>query len=155
MRTRASKLGRAAWGAILVVVVAAGCSKRAVTSATETGSGAAKVPWPADAPSPDAACASHDDCWVFMWDAPQPPDPCCDARVGFLPATRAYAEWSRRFQAERCKGVRCESLPAPGAEPVCCVSIPRCVNERCVRGCDDPTLVAPRVVWHSPECRGT
>lgn len=159
MRGRARAFGRVTWAAavalFVALCVAAGCSKPAVTTSTETGASAPKVSWPADAPSPDAPCATHDDCWVFMWDAPERPDPCCDARVGFWPTTRAYAQFMRRFQDARCKGVRCESLPAPGAEPLCCAAIPRCVDKRCVGGCSDPTLVAPRVVWHSPDCRAT
>ena len=43
--------------------------------------------WPADAPSPGAPCNTHDDCAVIHWDGPWPPDPCCDARLGFTPVS--------------------------------------------------------------------
>lgn len=109
--------------------------------------------WPADAPKPDAACNEHSDCWIMMWDAPMPPDPCCDQRVGFMPTTRAYAVWMSQYQKQSCTGVRCPPLPMPGAEPSCCVSIGRCVGHKCVSGCDDPTLDAPKVVWHDAACQ--
>jgi hypothetical protein len=125
------------------------------TIAASAPSAAASVPppaWPADAPRPNAACKTHEDCVVLMWDAIVEPDPCCPRRVGFMPATRVYAEWASQYREQHCAGVACGSLPRPGAEPSCCASLGRCVKKKCVMGCEDPTLNAPKVVWHSAQC---
>jgi hypothetical protein len=86
-----------------------------------------------------------------MHDAILPPDPCCPQRVGFLPVSREYAAFTSKLRA-RCAGVICPPSPMPGAEPSCCASIGRCVKAKCIVGCDDPTLDAPKVVWHDAPC---
>ena len=112
-----------------------------------------KPPWPSDAPDRSAACSSHEDCAVLMHDAILPPDPCCTQRGGFLPVSSKYAEWTSTYREAHCKGVACPSSPLPGAEPSCCASIGRCVKKKCIGGCEDPTLDAPKVVWHEAACR--
>lgn len=107
-------------------------------------------PWPSGVPSAHASCKTHNECAVLM-DAPQT-DPCCTHRV-FQPVSRAYADWVAGFNAEHCGGVICPSQPLPGPEPSCCVSIGRCVHHKCVLGCDDPTLDAPKVNWLDSACR--
>jgi hypothetical protein len=106
--------------------------------------------WPADVPNAYASCNAHSECAILV-EAPQT-DPCCTHRL-FLPVTRAYADWTARFQDENCKGVSCPSQPLPGPEPACCASIGRCINHKCLSGCDDPTLNAPKVTWLESECR--
>ena len=87
-----------------------------------------------------------------MHDGIVAPDPCCTQRIGFVAVTRKYAEWTSAYRTEHCKGVVCPSSPLPGAEPTCCVSVGRCVKNKCVLGCDDPTLDAPKTVWHDSQC---
>jgi hypothetical protein len=76
---------------------------------------------------------------MIVWDGPQPPDPCCDARVGYLPVSRKYLEFFDAYRAQHCKGVSCPEAPFPGAEPSRCAREARCVNGKCVRACDDPS----------------
>jgi hypothetical protein len=134
-----------------LIIAAFGCE--ASGPSPEKADAAPARTWPPDAPASNGGCRSHDECVVFMWDAPSPPDPCCDQRVGFMPATRAYVEWMGSYRKRHCAGVRCEPLPFPGAEPACCASIGRCVDHRCVQGCDDPSLQAPKTSWLDPACR--
>lgn len=149
---------RARHAMALVLLIACGKDKAVATTDASTwastaaiASGKPKPPWPADAPDPNAACTKHEDCTVLMHDAILPPDPCCEQRVGFLPVTRKYAEFTSNMRAQ-CAGVKCPTSPLPGPEPSCCASIGRCVNKKCILGCDDPTLDAPKVVWHDAPC---
>jgi len=135
---------RARHATALALLIACGKEKAPETtdasaSATATTPAKPKPPWPADAPDRNAACTKHEDCTVLVVDGILPPDPCCDQRVGFLPVTRKYAEFTAGLHAQ-CAGVKCEPLPLPGPEPACCASIGRCVNKRCIVGCDDPTM---------------
>lgn len=144
-------------GGVLLVTLG-GCGKvRALSGPSDASppGSASAVPrtWPRDAPDPNAACSAHEECTVIMWDAFVPPDPCCEQRVGFMATTKAYAAWTRRYHDERCRGVSCKPLPAPGAEPACCASIGRCVNRKCIGGCEDPSLQVPRVSWLDPACQ--
>lgn len=153
-----------------MVAASSGCDRRTTTSSPAKGSTAARAggapashfdaapaaearTWPAGAPSPTAACNRHEDCAIIRWDGPWPPDPCCDRRVPFTPVTRAYLAFFDTYRAAHCAGVKCPTAPLPGAEPGCCVVIPRCVNHRCVQGCDDPTLKAPAVSSLDPACQ--
>jgi hypothetical protein len=111
------------------------------------------VPWPASAPAIDK-CTTHEDCVVITWDAPWPPDPCCDARLGYAPMSRAYVEFMATFRTANCTGVKCPTPPLPGAEPACCASIGRCVKGTCTSACDDPTATGiPDVSVIDPNCR--
>lgn len=76
---------------------------------------------------------------MIVWDGPSPPDPCCDARVGYLPVNRSYLEWSERYRKAHCGGVTCEGAPFPGAEPIACARKARCVGGKCVDACKDPS----------------
>ena len=144
-------------------VVAIGCGRRPSASEiapvkedAETkvsvvkSAGRPPPPWPSGVPSAHAPCKTHSECAVLM-DAPQT-DPCCKHRV-FQPVSRAYADWVATFHAAHCGGVVCPTQPLPGPEPSCCVSIGRCVKAKCVLGCDDPTLDAPKVNWLDSACR--
>jgi hypothetical protein len=113
--------------------------------------GAARV-WPANAPPATAGCARHEDCTVAVWDGPFPPDPCCDARVGYAPVRVAYLDWMKDYRARACGGVACPTPPFPGAEPACCAGHARCVNNACISACDDPTAQLPSVSVLDPAC---
>lgn len=106
--------------------------------------------WPTDVPPSTARCEKHEDCAVLV-DAPGA-NPCCNHR-SLRPVSRAYFDWVRRYQQEKCVGVVCPTEPLPGPEPSCCESIGRCVNHACVIGCSDPTLDAPKVDWLDAMCR--
>lgn len=99
-----------------------------------------KPPWPTEAPNPNAACKKHEECAVTNEDAILPSDPCCYQRAGAMPVTRAYLEFTTRYRTQHCQGVKCEPLPFPGAQTAACAKIGRCVNRKCILGCDDPTL---------------
>jgi len=122
------------------------------TPSSSTSKGAAPVPFPSDAPPRDA-CRTHDDCTVMVWDGPQPPDPCCDARVGYLPVSRGYLEFMAAYRKEHCALVSCPPSPLPGAEPNCCAGHARCVDNHCVSACDDPRAQLPAVSVLDPACR--
>jgi hypothetical protein len=109
-------------------------------------------PWPADAPARDSTCESNRDCAVMIWDGPMPPDPCCDERVGFMAVHVSYLEFFRQYRAEHCKGAQCPPNAFPGAEPACCVEIPRCFEGACVTACDDPSAKVPAVSRLDSEC---
>ena len=108
--------------------------------------------WPADAPSRDVGCERHEDCTVAVWDGPFPSDPCCDARVGYLPVRVAYLAWMKDYRARACAGVECPTPPFPGAEPACCAGHARCVENKCISACDDPTAGLPDVSVLDPSC---
>lgn len=140
------------------VVALAACGKTVVAPAEDGASGVPSAkpasvtpPYPSSAPPVDA-CRTHTDCEIVVWDGPSPPNPCCDARVGYRAMSRAYLEFMAAFRKERCAGVKCPTPPLPGAEPGCCAKIPRCVAKRCVTACEDPTAHVPQVSVLSPEC---
>gem|GEM_PF-5568344 len=117
-----------------------------------TGSASARTRvWPSGVPDREA-CHTHDDCTVMVWDGPMPPDPCCDQRVGYLPAARAYLQFFETYRKASCAGVACPTPPLPGAEPACCASIGRCVAQRCVSACDDPTAHVAALSVLDPAC---
>ena len=95
--------------------------------------------WPKDAPVNDATCTKHDECAMIVWDGPSPPDPCCDSRMGYVPVRRSYLDWFTAYRKESCSGVTCPPSPLPGAEPIQCARVSRCVGGKCTRACDDPS----------------
>lgn len=95
--------------------------------------------WPKDAPVNDGACAKHDDCAMIVWDGPSPPDPCCDARMGYVPVRRSYLDWFDEYRKQHCAKASCPGAPLPGAEPIECARVARCVRGKCARACDDPS----------------
>lgn len=120
-------------------------------SGARSGSAGARPAWPADAP-PASACEKDDDCTVVVWDGPQPPDPCCDARVGYLPVARAHLRFIEAYRKTACVGVSCPPSPFPGAEPACCASISRCVDRKCVSACTLAGEPVPKVSVLDPAC---
>lgn len=144
-----------AWFVIAITVVA--CRGKGPTE-TDSGthgaasSSASPRPWPSNAP-PATACATHDDCTVITWDGPSPPDPCCDARVGYKPVAQRYLAFMQAYRKTHCAGVTCPDAPLPGAEPACCAGKARCIGGQCKSGCDDPTATYPKVSVLDPACR--
>lgn len=114
-------------------------SERVPDPSPTTQAAASARSWPTDAPANDGVCTKHDECAMIVWDGPSPPDPCCDARMGYVPARRSYLEWFADYRKQHCSQVTCPGAPLPGAEPVECARIARCVNGKCTRACDDPT----------------
>lgn len=135
-----------------------GCDRRSdapitrdqVVPAKDAAPPVARPTWPAGAPNPEAPCKTHDECTVLV--VVPGANPCCTHQM-FRPVSRAYADSFHRFHDENCKGAECPAEPLPGPEPSCCASIGRCVNHKCVAGCDDPTLDVPDVVWLDSACR--
>jgi hypothetical protein len=127
-------------------------SARASLASPEAGRGAGVRPWPSGAP-PSDACQTHEDCSVVVWDGPQPPDPCCDQRVGYMAMSRAFLTFMADFRTRSCGGAVCPPSPLPGAEPACCASIPRCVARKCVTACNDGSSDTPKVSVLDSECR--
>jgi len=119
---------------------------------SEAGRDAGERPWPSDAP-PSDACEIHEDCSVVVWDGPQPPDPCCDQRVGYQAMSRAFLAFMADYRKRSCAGATCPPAPLPGAEPACCASIGRCVARRCVTACNDPSAETPKVSVLDGQCR--
>jgi hypothetical protein len=107
--------------------------------AVDAGVGVARPKWPSDAPPSNGGCSKHEECAMIVWDGPSPPDPCCDARIGYLPVLSSYLEWNERYRKANCAGVSCPRAPYPGAEPIQCARVARCVGGRCVDGCKDPS----------------
>lgn len=135
-------------------VVPRGSSASRTTAVPASASAVASVahpPWPPDAPA-SHACRTHADCTVVSWDAPLPPDPCCDVRVGYYALSRSYLTFMTDFRKKSCGGIRCPPAPLPGAEPACCASVGRCVAKRCVTACEDPTARVPAVRVIDPAC---
>lgn len=95
--------------------------------------------WPKDAPARDDSCTKHDECAMIVWDGPSPPDPCCDVRLGYVPVRRSYLDWFDDYRKQHCAGATCPASPLPGAEPIECARVARCVRGKCVRACDDPS----------------
>lgn len=95
--------------------------------------------WPKDAPARDDSCTQHDECAMIVWDGPSPPDPCCDVRLGYVPVRRSYLDWFDDYRKQHCAGATCPASPLPGAEPIECARVARCVRGKCVRACDDPS----------------
>lgn len=95
--------------------------------------------WPKDAPVNDGVCTKHEECAMIVWDGPSPPDPCCDARMGYVPVRRSYLDWFEGYRKQHCAQVACPAAPLPGAEPIECARVARCVRGKCARACDDPT----------------
>jgi hypothetical protein len=91
--------------------------------------------WPKDAPVNDLSCSKNDDCAMIVWDGPSPPDPCCDARMGYVPVRRSYLDWFTDYRKKNCNGVSCPPAPLPGAEPRQCITIARCVQGKCGNAC--------------------
>lgn len=148
--------------AVLAIALLGACDKGSTESATgradpadPTGAAGGSQPsrtWPADAPSAIEGCEEHADCTVVTWDGPLPPDPCCDARVGYLPVRVAFLQWMSAYRERACRGVECPTPPLPGAEPACCAGKARCVEGRCISACDDPTAEVPQVSILDPTC---
>jgi hypothetical protein len=142
-------------GRLVVVAAFALCACRDPQRPEQlAGSGSAATPvraWPSNAPPRDA-CRTHGDCAVMVWDGPVGNDPCCDARVGYMPVARAYLEFMATYRKANCGGVTCPTPPLPGAEPACCANIGRCVAKHCVSACDDPLAHAPAISVLDPGC---
>jgi hypothetical protein len=142
--------------AVFAILALVGCGGDATPGAKDKGSPGggqtAARTWPPDAPSATVGCERHEDCTVAVWDGPFPPDPCCDARVGYAPVRAAYLTWMKDYRARACAGVTCPTPPFPGAEPACCAGHARCVDHTCVSACDDPTAQMPSVSVLDPAC---
>lgn len=59
--------------------------------------------------------------------------------MGYVPVRKDYLGWFDKYRREHCSGVTCPEAPLPGAEPVECMRVARCVKGKCAPACDDPT----------------
>lgn len=134
---------------VIPMLTLVGCKRGGATDITldagvveagvvEAGVAVAPRTWPSDAPPSNGGCSKHEECAMIVWDGPSPPDPCCNARIGYLPVRRSYLEWSERYRKAHCAGVSCPRAPYPGAEPIQCARVARCVAGQCVDACKDP-----------------
>jgi hypothetical protein len=92
--------------------------------------------WPSS-----SACEVHEDCVIAMV-APGP-DVCCDITVTAMPIAVANLRASEAYRREHCASASCPPVELPGALPLPCGQVARCIAGACANACDDPTWSPP------------
>lgn len=55
------------------------------------------------------------------------------------PFDQVLLDWFDEYRKQHCAKASCPGAPLPGAEPIECARVARCVRGKCARACDDPS----------------